>query len=266
MYYHFIVAIFLYTISNFEGNYVLATEKNKEMGGTFQDCDVCPKLSVIPSGTFIMGSKSKYKHEKPAHKVTIAKPFAIGIYEVTFDEWEACFKAGGCQKIPDDHNWGRGKRPVINITWQETKEYLAWLSKKTTQKYRLPSEAEWEYAARGGTTTEFSWGNEVGENNANCRDCKSKWSKKSSAPVGSFSPNPFGLYDVHGNEWEWMEDCWSPNGALPTATVRALQSATENPASAACRSLSQVLRSAAPAGISGGASSSLSSCSWRCSP
>ena len=206
-----IVAIFLYIISNFVENYVLATEKNREMGGTFQDCDVCPKLSVIPSGTFIMGRNSRHKHEKPAHKVTIAKPFAIGIYEVTFDEWEACFKAGGCQKIPDDHNWGRGKRPVINITWQETKEYLSWLSKKTTQKYRLPSEAEWEYAARGGTTTEFSWGNEVGENKANCRDCKSKWSKKSSAPVGSFSPNPFGLYDVHGNEWEWMEDCWSPN-------------------------------------------------------
>jgi len=187
-----------------------ADEGPSEPGVVFQDCDVCPEMTVIPAGSFIMGSDGRHKYERPSHKVTIAKPFAMGIYEVTFDEWQACFDDGGCSRVPDDHKWGKGRRPVMNISWYETQPYVEWLSKKTGHTYRLPTEAEWEFAARGGTTTEFWWGDKVGENLANCRDCKSQWSKKGSAPVGSFAPNPFGLYDVHGNEWEWLEDCWNP--------------------------------------------------------
>lgn len=176
----------------------------------FKDCEVCPEMAVIPPGSFVMGSNGRHKYERPAHEVTIAKPFALGVYEVTFDEWQACFDDGGCTRIPDDHKWGRGRRPVMNINWYETQPFVKWLSKKTGHTYRLPSEAEWEYAARAGSTTNYWWGDWVGENLANCRDCKSQWSKKGSAPVGSFAANPFGLYDVHGNEWEWMDDCWFP--------------------------------------------------------
>jgi len=180
-------------------------------GQTFKDCDVCPEMVVVPAGQFTMGSNSRHKYENPARQVIITRPFAIGVYEVTFDEWEACFNEGGCTRMPDDHKWGKGRRPVMNITWHDTKPFVEWLSRKTGFSYRLPSEAEWEYAARAGTETAFWWGDEVGKNLANCRDCESKWSKKGSAPVGSFAPNPFGLYDVHGNQWEWVEDCWYPN-------------------------------------------------------
>ena len=195
---------------------------NSTPGTLFQDCAVCPEMIVIPAGSFMMGSDHRHKFERSSHKVTITRPFALGIYEVTFDEWQACFIEGGCAHVPDDHNWGKGRRPVMNITWFETQKYLEWLSKKTGHKYRLPTEAEWEFAARAGTTTEFWWGNQVGENLANCRDCKSLWSKKRSAPVGSFKPNPFGLYDVHGNEWEWLQDCWNPShiGAPIDGSVR----------------------------------------------
>lgn len=178
----------------------------------FKDCETCPEMVVMPTGSFVMGmDEGAYKYEIPAHKVTIAKPYAIGKYEVTFDEWEACHAAGGCDKNPHDHNWGRGRRPVINITIADAEQYTAWLSKTTGQVYRLPSEAEWEYAARAGTTTQFYWGDKVGENRANCRDCKSEWSKKSSGPVGSFPANPWGLHDMHGNIWEWMAECWHAN-------------------------------------------------------
>jgi len=180
-------------------------------GDVFKDCKVCPEVVVVPAGSFVMGSDGRHKYERPAHRVTFAKPFAIGVYEVTFDEWEACFAESGCARVPDDHKWGKGRRPVMNVTWFETQPFLKWLSEKTGQVYRLPSEAEWEYAARAGTTTEFWWGDEVGVNLGNCRDCQSPWSKKGSAPVGSFAPNPWGLYDVHGNEWEWQEDCWNPS-------------------------------------------------------
>lgn len=189
---------------------VKAAESKRNAGDVFRDCETCPQMVVVPPGSFTMGSNGRHKYERPAHPVTIAKPFAIGVYELTFDEWQVCFDEGGCERIPDDHKWGMGRRPIMNITWLEAVSYVDWLSEKTGHKYRLPSEAEWEYAARAGTTTEFWWGDEVGENLGNCRNCKSKWSAKGSAPVGSFAPNPFGLYDVHGNEWEWMADCWYP--------------------------------------------------------
>jgi len=194
-----------------------------EPGDTFKDCPDCPEVVVVPAGSFIMGHDGKYEIEGPAHPVTIADAFAIGVYEVTFDEWRACFDDGGCTRMPDDHKWGKGRRPVINITWRDAQTYLQWLSAKTGHRYRLPSEAEWEYAARAGTTTAYWWGDDVGENLGNCRDCKSEWSKRSSAPVGSFKPNPFGLYDVHGNIWEMTLDCWNPTyqGAPADATARA---------------------------------------------
>ena len=179
----------------------------------FSDCARCPELVRVPAGSFIMGHDGRNKIEGPAHTVTFAKPFTMGVYEVTFDNWQACFDGGGCASVPDDHKWGEGTRPVINITWQDAQTYLEWLSKKTGQRYRLPSEAEWEYAARAGTTTDYWWGDEIGENLGNCRDCKSPWSKHSSAPVGSFAANPFGLYDVHGNIWEMTQDCWNKDHA-----------------------------------------------------
>ena len=153
--------------------------------------------------------------------MTFDRPFAIGKFELTFEEWGACFDDGGCERTPDDHKWGRGRRPVINITWKDAKTYVKWLSAKTGKTYRLPTEAEWEYAAHAGTTTEFFWGDKVGKNLANCRDCGSKWRKKGSAPVGSFAPNPFGLYDMHGNIWEWIEDCWTPTHEGAPADGRA---------------------------------------------
>lgn len=192
-------------------------------GDMFKDCETCPEMVVVPSGTFTMGKDDGHKYEMPAHSVTIAKPFAIGRYELLFSEWKACFDAGGCTRDPDDHKWGRDGRPVINIHFADTLQFTKWLSKKTGATYRLPSEAEWEYAARAGTTTPFFWGELPGINRANCRDCETKWSKKSSAPVGSFEPNPWGLYDMHGNIWEWTMDCWTTShiGAPTDGSARA---------------------------------------------
>ena len=165
-------------------------------------------MVVIPAGSFTMGSND-YDDEKPPHRVNIAKPFAVGKFTVTFAEWDACVASGGCKHKPEDQGWGRGNRPVINVSWDDaTKEYLPWLSRKTGKTYRLLTEAEWEYAARAGTTTTYSWGNDIGKNQANCDGCGSQWDNKQTAPVGSFKPNAFGLYDMHGNVWQWVQDCW----------------------------------------------------------
>ncbi len=195
-------------------NHLKGTKPQWKPGQVFKDCPTCPELVVVPAGIYIMGVSGKRKAEKPAHRVNFAKPFALGRFELTFDEWLACAGDGGCQHRPDDHNWGRKRRPVINVTYFDAKEYLAWISKKTRHVYRLPTEAEWEYADRGGATTQWWWGDKVGKNNANCKDCKSKWSDggtepHGSAPVGSFKPNAFGLYDTSANLFEWVEDCWN---------------------------------------------------------
>jgi len=179
-------------------------------GTVFKDCDTCPELLVVPPGLFVMGLGGKTPREGPPHRVIIAKPFAIGRFEVTFDQWGACQTGGGCSHDPDDHQWGRGTRPVINVDFNRVAEYINWISAKTGYQYRIPSEAEWEYAHRGGTVTAYPWGDDVGINKANCKDCKSKWSAHSTAPVGSFQPNPFGLYDTAGNAFEWVADCWNP--------------------------------------------------------
>jgi formylglycine-generating enzyme required for sulfatase activity len=169
-------------------------------------------MVFIPAGKFIMGtpeSVDQLNAEGPQHEVHFANPFAIGKYEVTFDEWEACVSAGGCPGALDNNNWGSGGRPVINITWDNAKLYVAWLSNLTGKSYRLPSEAEWEYAARAGTTTIYFFGDEptpLGEY---------AWyrvnSDEKTQPVGKKKPNAFGVYDVYGNVGEWVEDIWHEN-------------------------------------------------------
>ena len=188
-----------------------AAQDQRKPGTVFRDCPQCPEMVALPPGIFIMGSPKGEKHERPTRPVRVTKPFAIGKYEVTFDEWAACVREIGCGAIPGDHGWGQGRRPVINIDFEVAKQYIRWLEKKTKQVYRLPSESEWEYAARAGTTTEFPWGDALEPNRANCRECGSEWSGEKTAPVGSFPPNPWGLHDFNGNVWEWTEDCWNPD-------------------------------------------------------
>src|ERR1700730_1185876 len=122
----------------------------------FKDCAGCPQMVVIPAGEFTMGSPPSEQGAETQHRVTIAAAFAVGKFEITFDEWGACVKDGGCDGYrPDDQHWGRGKRPVIDVSWEKAKAYVNWLSARTGKTYRLLSEAEWEYAARAGTTTKF---------------------------------------------------------------------------------------------------------------
>ena len=139
-------------------------------GETFRDCPDCVELVVVPAGEFQMGSNAK-PAEAPIHKVAIKKDFAIGRREVTFAEWDKCVAAGGCKYSPPDPAWGRGNEPVTNISWDDAKEFVAWLAKTTGKPYRLPTEAEWEYAARGGSTLPYWWGKDVGTGQAQCADC-----------------------------------------------------------------------------------------------
>jgi formylglycine-generating enzyme required for sulfatase activity len=178
-------------------------------GETFRDCPDCPEMIVVPAGEFSMGSADS-PLEQPIHHVTIPRPFAIGRREITFAEWDQCVAAGACRLNPSDRGWGRGNHPVLDVSWDDTQDYLSWLSQKTGRKYRLPTEAEWEYAARAGTTTPFWWGRSAKEGAANCVGC-GPGSQSKTVPVGSFRPNAFGLYDTSGNMAEWVEDCWNEN-------------------------------------------------------
>ena len=177
-------------------------------GETFRDCPDCVELVVVPAGDFQMGSNAK-PAEAPVHKVTIQKDFAIGRREVTFAEWDQCVAAGACKYSPPDPAWGRGERPVTNISWDDAKEFVAWLAKTTGKPYRLPTEAEWEYAARGGSTTPYWWGKDIGTGRAQCADCGVSETGKP-AVVGSFRPNAFGLYDTSGNAAEWIGGLLEP--------------------------------------------------------
>jgi len=176
---------------------------------TLSDGTPGPKMVVLPTGTFWMGApRSKLNvdayggYNEQQHQVRLTKPLAIGQTEVTFEQYDRFCAATGLEK-PNDEGWGRGQRPVINVSWREANAYAAWLSQQTGHSYRLPTEAEWEYAARAGTTTAYWWGDEVGRNRANCGECGSRWDHQQTAPVGSFPANPWKLYDTAGNVAEW---------------------------------------------------------------
>ena len=178
-------------------------------GSEFRDCPDCPVMRVVPKGQFRMGAPATEEgsedNERPQHQVTIPRDIAIGKFELTFAEWDACVAGGGCRAHkPDDRGWGRGKRPVINVNWDDAQDYVAWLSNRTLKTYRLLSEAEWEYAARAGTTTAYSFGPTISDKQANFGGRVGK-----TTPVGSFPANDFGLHDMHGNMWEWTQDCWN---------------------------------------------------------
>jgi formylglycine-generating enzyme required for sulfatase activity len=192
-----------------------AQERALKPGDAFQECANCPKMMVMPAGSFTMGepaSEPFLANDGPQHRVTIARQFAVGQYELTFEQWDACVADGGCNGYrPADEGWGGGPRPIINVSWTDAEAYVAWLAKKTGKPYRLPSESEYEYATRAGTTTVYPWGDDIklnGQARANCLDCGSQWNGTQTAPVGSFPPNNFGLYDMVGNVFEWTEDCW----------------------------------------------------------
>ena len=176
-----------------------------------------PDMVDIPAGTFTMGCVESrdvvegmdkcYDSEKPAHEVTL-NAFKMAKTEVTFDQWDACEKAKACPHA-EDQGWGRGNRPVINVSWDDiTQKYIPWLSQETGKHYRLPTEAEWEYAARGGADTAYPWGNAIGKGNANCDNSSCGDKFEYTAPVGSFAANGYGLNDMNGNVWEWVEDSW----------------------------------------------------------
>lgn len=188
-----------------------AEEHSLKPKDSFKECQGCLEMVALPGGEFTMGSND-YDSEKPLHRVTIKAPFAVGKLEVTFAEWEACVAGGGCagNPSPSDQGWGKGRRPVINVSWHDAKEYVAWLSRKAGKEYRLLSEAEWEYAARAGTTTRYAFGDTISKSQAQFSE--GSWgSAGKTAEVGSFPANMFGLHDMHGNVWEWVEDNWHPD-------------------------------------------------------
>jgi formylglycine-generating enzyme required for sulfatase activity len=222
------------------GTSLAQIQKDRE----FQECPVCPIMVGIPSGTFVMGSprseSGRFDSEGPQHSVAI-KAFALGKYDVTSEEFltflrETGYQPAACNPILDMkwHSPGHGRAyspyygeplrwPAVCLDWRDAEKYIAWLNVKVRIEhpatatdlangpYRLPTEAEWEYAARAGTTTARWWGNDVGIGKANCNGCGSKWDNRLLADVDSFAPNPFGLYGMLGNAWQWTADCWHPN-------------------------------------------------------
>lgn len=191
-----------------------ASQESPAPGSRFQDCPKCPEMVIVPAGSYRMGSLlwegGRRKYEGPRHEVVIAVPFAIGRYEVTVAEFgwfvdETGYSAGNHWRSPGfDQNV---RHPVVGVSWEDARAYVAWLSWKFEEEYHLPSESEWEYAARAGTETVYSWGNEIGVGRATCIGCGSQWVRRT-APVGSFAANAWGLHDMHGNVWEWTRDCW----------------------------------------------------------
>ncbi len=197
-------------------------------GRVFRDCPTCPEMVAVPAGEFMMGSpeseRGRNKDEGPQRKITISKPFAVGKFEVTFAQWDACVAESGCTHKPGDESWGRGRRPVINVSWDDAKQFVAWLTKKTGKPYRLLTEAEWEYAARGVTRASdphppFSTGATINYKQANY-DANFKYGsgpqglyRQKTLDVGALPRNAFGLHDMHGNVWEWVEDCYKSSYA-----------------------------------------------------
>ena len=204
------------------GEWMIYTEGKKERdsistliyeNGSVAPVPLKPEMVVIPAGEYRRGCRSDcdYQHwdqAKPVQKVRV-ESFELSKYEVTFEEYDRFTAATGRDRA-GDRGWGRGRRPVIYVSWEDAVAYTKWLSGQTGERYRLPSEAEWEYAARAGVKKKkYSWGNEAGSNRANCDGCGSQWDDEQTAPVGSFGPNGWGLHDLHGNVWEWVQDCWN---------------------------------------------------------
>jgi formylglycine-generating enzyme required for sulfatase activity len=203
----------------------LSAEQERALKPTdaFRECDACPEMVMVPAGSFMMGvakndpgrrvvgPPDELRVDEPQHLVTFARPFAVGKFAVSFAEWDACAADGGCNRYrPRDWDWGRGKMPVIEVSWNDAKAYVAWLSRKTAKPYRLLSEAEREYVARAGTTTPYWWGTSISKEQANYRyESFIPFSKQRTLPVDSYRPNPWGLYQVHGNVYDMVEDCWN---------------------------------------------------------
>ncbi|MDJ0945906.1 MAG: SUMF1/EgtB/PvdO family nonheme iron enzyme [Kiloniellales bacterium] len=186
---------------------VAAVQTTVVPGEAFTDCDGCPRMITLPPGSFIMGSNEGDIAERPERHVTLAKVFAIGKYEVSVAEWMLCVNDGGCSFSPKAVARPE-MTPVRNISWQDAQQYVQWLSTKTGKPYRLPSEAEWEYAARAGSQSGYWWGGQPEPGKADCKDCGSEWSRKRPAGMGRFEANPFGLHDMNGGVAEWTADCW----------------------------------------------------------
>jgi len=193
-----------------EARTLLASFADKQFSDKLPDGSHGPKMIKVPQGSYRMGDIQQSNHdggERPVHAVNISE-FSVSRYEVSFAQYDKFSNATGHPKA-NDNGWGRGNQPVINISWEDAKAYTQWLSKETAGRYRLITESEWEYIARAGSDKKFTWGSRPGRNKANCKGCGSKWDRKKTAPVGSFKANKFGIYDLHGNVWEWTEDCWS---------------------------------------------------------
>jgi formylglycine-generating enzyme required for sulfatase activity len=190
-----------------------AEEQAAQSGAEFTECaNGCPTKIVVPAGSYMLGSPAteaeRSANEGPQHRVSIAKPFAVGRTEVTFAQWDACVAAGACRMV-GDNTWGRGDRPVINVGWSDAVQYVEWLARMTGRPYRLLSEAEWEDAARAGTTTRFSFGDDDAELGRYAWYFKN--SERKTQPAGTKAANGFGLYDMHGNVYEWVADPWHDN-------------------------------------------------------
>jgi formylglycine-generating enzyme required for sulfatase activity len=220
-----------------------AVAKTKGAGKAFQDCAECPEMVVIPAGEFQMGAppdEAKRDVDEAQHRVSFAKPFAVARYQVTWDQWESCARDGACdaqavesalqgegkvKPAEDFKDLGRGRHPVVGVSWYDAQRFAGWLNAKTgTNRYRLLSESEFEYAARAGTATAFPWGDKATHEQANYgkdddeglggkAEGRDVWADRT-APVGSFPPNGFGLYDMHGNTYEWVEDCYEKDATL----------------------------------------------------
>jgi formylglycine-generating enzyme required for sulfatase activity len=203
-----------YRVANVEP-YVLKPDDERALRPeqTFRECKKdCPEMVVIPKGEFTMGSPEdedgRYPDESPQHPVKIGRDFAVSQFDVTADEWNACVSVGGCPPL-ELGGWSQGAWPVINVSWNEAQRYVAWLVKMTGRPYRLLTEAEWEYAARARTTTAYYWGEKIDKEHAhaNCDGCGSKWDKLSISTVNALEPNAFGLYDMAGNVFQFVQDC-----------------------------------------------------------
>ncbi|MBV1877028.1 MAG: SUMF1/EgtB/PvdO family nonheme iron enzyme [Pseudomonadales bacterium] len=192
---------------NYAGRFHLACQREVEISAATTEIEISltaigPVMVSIPAGSFQMGSNDGRDSEKPVHTVNINQAFELSQYAITFEEYDQ-FANATKRALPDDEGWGRDRRPVINVSWRDAQAYVAWLSTETGERYRLPSEAEWEYAARAGTTTAYCWADDISLDNANYGNIIGK-----TTPVGQYAANPFGLYDMHGNVWEWTADRW----------------------------------------------------------